>query len=110
LRRNCLLKHAIEGKKEGTMKVTRERGRRHKQLPDTLKEWRGYRKFKEEALDRSLWSTRFGRSCGAVVRHKRMNEYHSREIKKCIKNYISKSDYMTPSLPSPGRRRNGKKV
>jgi len=27
------------------------------------------RNFEENALDRSLWSTRFGRDCGPVVRH-----------------------------------------
>jgi hypothetical protein len=48
--------------------VTGRRGRRHKQLLDGLKEKKGYRKFKEEALDRSLWRTRFERGCGPVVR------------------------------------------
>jgi len=32
LRRNCLLKHVIEGKIEGRTEVTGRRGRRHKQL------------------------------------------------------------------------------
>jgi hypothetical protein len=57
LRRNCLLKHVIEGKIEGTIR----RGRKRKQLLDDLKG-----KRKEEALDRSLWRTRFGRGYGLV--------------------------------------------
>jgi hypothetical protein len=68
LRRNYLLKHAIEGKLEGRREMTGRRGRRSKQLLDGLKEKRGYWKFKEEALDRTLWITRFGRSYGPVVR------------------------------------------
>jgi hypothetical protein len=67
LRRNCLIKHVIEGKIEGTVKVTGRQGRRRKQLLDDLKETRGYWKLKEEALDRTLWRTRFGRD-GLVVR------------------------------------------
>jgi len=37
------------------------RGSRRKQLPDDLKEARRYWKLKEEALDRTLWRTGFGR-------------------------------------------------
>jgi len=33
---NCPRKHVIEGKIEGRIKVTRRRGRRHKQLLDDL--------------------------------------------------------------------------
>jgi hypothetical protein len=36
LRRNCLLKHVIEGKIEGRIEVTGRRGRRRKQLVDDL--------------------------------------------------------------------------
>jgi hypothetical protein len=61
LRRNCLLKHVIEGKLEGRIEMTGRRGRRRKQLLDALKEKRRYWKSKEEALDRTLWRTRFGR-------------------------------------------------
>jgi hypothetical protein len=64
LRRNCLLKHVIEGKLEGTER----RGIRRKQLLDDLKETRGYWKLKEEALNRSVRKTRFGRGYGPVVR------------------------------------------
>ena len=50
------------------MEVTRRRGRRHKKLPDDLKERRGYSHLKEEALDRTMWRNRFGRGFGPVVR------------------------------------------
>jgi hypothetical protein len=55
LRRNCLLKHVIEGKLEGRIEMTGRRGRRRKQLLDDLKENKRYWKLKEEALDRTLW-------------------------------------------------------
>jgi hypothetical protein len=60
LRRNCFLKHVIEGKLEGRMKMTGRRGRRRNQLLDDLKEKRRYRKLKEEALDCAVWRTGFG--------------------------------------------------
>jgi hypothetical protein len=40
LRRNCLVKHVIEGLREGRKEVTGRRRRRRKQLPDDLKETR----------------------------------------------------------------------
>jgi hypothetical protein len=58
----------IEGKLEGRLEMTGRRGRRSKQLLDDLKEKRRYCKLKEEALDRTLWKTRFGRDYGLVVR------------------------------------------
>ena len=51
LGRNCVLKHIIEEKIEGRIGVTGRRGRRRKQLPEDLKERRGYWKLKGEALD-----------------------------------------------------------
>jgi hypothetical protein len=48
--------------------MTGRRGRRCKQLLDDLKEKRRYWKLKEEALDHTLWRTRFGRGYGPVVR------------------------------------------
>jgi hypothetical protein len=60
LRRKCLLKHVIEGKLEGRIEVKGRLGRRRKQQLDDLKEQRRYWKLKEEALDRTLWRTRFG--------------------------------------------------
>jgi hypothetical protein len=68
LRRNCLLKHAIEGKLEGRIEMTGRREKSRKQLLDDLKEKRRYWKLKEEALDRTLWRTRFGSDYGPVVR------------------------------------------
>jgi hypothetical protein len=58
----------IEGKLEGRIEMTERQERRRKQLLDDLKEKRGYWKLKEEALDRTLWRTRFGRGYGPVVR------------------------------------------
>jgi hypothetical protein len=68
VRRNCLLKHVIEGKLEGRIEMTGRRGRRCRQLLDDLKEIRKYWKLKEEALDRILWRYLFGRGYGPVVR------------------------------------------
>jgi hypothetical protein len=68
LRRNCLLKHVIEGKLEGRLEMTGRRGRRRKQLLDDLKEKRRYWKLKEEAPGRILWRSRFGRGYGPVLR------------------------------------------
>jgi hypothetical protein len=64
LRRNCLLKHIIEGKITGR----RRRGRRRKQLLNGLKEGTRYWKLKEEAQDRTLWRSQFGRGYGLVAR------------------------------------------
>ena len=60
-------KYVIEGNIEEREDAGRRR-RRRQQLLDDLKENRRYWKLKEEALDRSLWRTRFGRSYGTVVR------------------------------------------
>jgi hypothetical protein len=68
MRRNCPIKHVIEGKIEGRIDVMGRRGRRRKQLLDDLKERRGVRKLKEEALGCTLRRTRFGRGFGTVVR------------------------------------------
>jgi hypothetical protein len=56
----------IEGKSEGRIEMTGRRGRRRKQLLDDLKEKTRYWKMKE-ALDRTLWRTRFGRGYGPDV-------------------------------------------
>jgi hypothetical protein len=68
LRRNGLLKHVIEGKIEKVAEVMGRRGIIYKQLLDDLKGTRIYWKLKEEALDRTLWRTLFGRGNGPVVR------------------------------------------
>jgi len=66
LRRNCLLKR-LEGKVKGRIKVTGRRGRRRNQLLDDFMEKRGYWKLKEEAQDRNMWRTGFGRGYGLAV-------------------------------------------
>ena len=66
LRRNCFLKIIIKGKIEGT-EVNGRKARRYKQLLDDLNENTEYWKLKEEALDCTVWRTRFGRGCGLVV-------------------------------------------
>jgi hypothetical protein len=48
--------------------VTGRRGKRRGKLLDDLKERRVYSHPKEEALDRTTWRARFGRSFGPVVR------------------------------------------
>jgi hypothetical protein len=53
VRRNCLLKHFIEGKIEVRMEVTGRRGRRRKHILDELKGTREHWKLKE-ALDRTV--------------------------------------------------------
>jgi hypothetical protein len=70
LRRNCLLQQVIEGKirGEGGVEVTGRRGRRRRKLLDELKERREYSHMKEEALDRTIWRTRSGRSFEPVVK------------------------------------------
>jgi hypothetical protein len=65
--RNWLLKEVIEGKIKGRIEVTRRRGRRRKKFLDDLGDRRGYSHLKEEALDRTKWRNRFGRSFGPVV-------------------------------------------
>jgi hypothetical protein len=64
LRRNRL----IEGKIEGRIGAKERQGVRRKQLLDDLEKMREYSKRKEEALNRTLWKTRFGRGYGLVVR------------------------------------------
>jgi hypothetical protein len=68
LGRNCLLQQVIEGKMKRGIEVTGRRGRRRRKLLGDLKERRGYSHLKEEALDRTMWRARFGRSFGPVVR------------------------------------------
>ena len=50
------------------MEVTGSQGIRRKQLLDDLKETRVYWKLKDEAVDYTLWRTRFGIGYGPVVR------------------------------------------
>jgi hypothetical protein len=48
--------------------VTGRRGRRRRKLLDDLKERKGYSHLKEEAVDRTMCRTHFGRGYGPVVR------------------------------------------
>jgi len=64
LRKKCLLKHVINGK----IKETGRRGRRRKQFLGDLKGNRRSCDLKDEALDHTLWRTRFGSVCRLVVR------------------------------------------
>jgi len=55
LRRNCLLKHVIEEKKEGRIDKTGRRGRKYQQTLDDPYESKRCWKSKEEVLDRTIW-------------------------------------------------------
>jgi hypothetical protein len=78
---NCLLKHVIEVKIGGEIEVTGRQERTHKELLDNLKETRGYWKLKEQAPDRTVWRTGFGRGCGPVVRQTaQLNNFQQVEI------------------------------
>jgi hypothetical protein len=68
LLRNCLLQRVIEGKRQGGIELTGRQGRSRRKLLDNLKERRGYSHLNEEALDRTMWTARFGRGFGPVVR------------------------------------------
>ena len=59
------------------IEVKGRQGRRCKQIFDDLKERGRYWELKEEAPDRTVWRTGFGRGCGPVVRQtaKSVNEY-----------------------------------
>ena len=64
----CLLwTHETTLHTERKFSLAARQGRRRKQLPDDLNERRGYLKLKEEALDRTLWRTCFGKDYGSVV-------------------------------------------
>jgi hypothetical protein len=68
LGRNCLLRRVIEGKIQGGIEVAGRQGRRRTKLLDDLKARRGSYHLKEEALDRTMWTARFGGGFGHVVR------------------------------------------
>jgi hypothetical protein len=72
--RNCLIQRVIERKIKEGIEVTGRRGRKRRKLLDDLKERRGYSHLKEEALDRTVWTARFGRGFGPVVRQTTKNE------------------------------------
>jgi hypothetical protein len=57
-------KYVIEGKIKGKIDVTRRQGRRRKEILVDLKVTREYWKLNEEAIDRSVWRTGFGKGYG----------------------------------------------
>jgi hypothetical protein len=65
---NCLLQSIIKINVGGDLEVVRRQGRKRKQLLHDLKETKGYWKLKEEAVYRTVWRTRFGKTYGPVVR------------------------------------------
>jgi hypothetical protein len=65
LRRNCLLQRVIDGKTR-EIEVTGRQGRRRTKLLEDRKERRGYSHLKEEALDRTMWTARFGKGFGLL--------------------------------------------
>jgi hypothetical protein len=56
------------GKIKGGIEVAGRRGRRRRKLLDDPEERRRYFHLKKEALDRTMWTARFGRGFGLVVR------------------------------------------
>jgi hypothetical protein len=68
LRRNYLLRQVIEGKIQGGIQVTGRRERRRRELLDDLTGRSGNSQLKEEVQDRTMWTARFGRGFGPVVR------------------------------------------
>jgi hypothetical protein len=81
------------------------RWRIREQLLDDLKETTSYWKLKEEALDRTVWRTRFGRSCAPVVRQSTewMNEW--RYDKMCVNVSLKLVEAKNKwSYPSPQHR------
>jgi hypothetical protein len=68
--------------------VTGRRGIRRRKLLDDLKERRGYSHLKEEALDRTVWTARFGRGFGPVVRQTAKSVNESSTTFACSKHRI----------------------
>jgi len=68
LRTNCIPKHFIKGKNRRKVSYEGRRGRRRKQLLNDFRKTREYWKLKEKSLDRTLWSTRFGRGYEPAIR------------------------------------------
>jgi hypothetical protein len=58
----------MEEKIKGEIEVTGRRGRIRRKLLDDLKERRGFSHLKEGALYRTMWTARFERGFGPVVR------------------------------------------
>jgi hypothetical protein len=67
LRRTAFYNGLLKERYKGGIKVTERRERKRRKLLDELKERRGYPYWKEEALDRTMWSARFGRGFGPFL-------------------------------------------
>ena len=110
LRRNCLLMGVIEGNIEERIEVTGKSARKRKQLLGDLREKRWYCQFKEEALDNTLWRTRFRRGYGSVVWQttKGMNLLPYLQDSWTVRSVCCRSEYVNilPSLQNiPAIRR-----
>jgi hypothetical protein len=68
LHRSYILQKVIEGKIKGGIEVRGTRGRGFRKLLDDLTERREYSHLKEEGLDRTMLTARFGTSFKPVVR------------------------------------------
>ena len=73
--------------------MTGRRGRRRRKLLDDFKERRGYPHLKEEALDRTIFRTRFGRGFEHVVRQATLMK-----MNPLVRRY---SDHQTAPLSEP---------
>jgi hypothetical protein len=60
LSRNCIAKHVSDVKIEVNTSRMKRREKKRKHMLDDFKEKKVYWILKEEALDRTLWRTRFG--------------------------------------------------
>jgi hypothetical protein len=80
VRRNCRLKHVIQGKIEERVEMTGRRGRRCKLPLGDHKERRRYCELKAEAIDGTVWRTRFGRGYRPVVTRLRSDDDSSAKL------------------------------
>jgi hypothetical protein len=96
-RSTCLLKHVIEGMIEGRIEVKGRQGRKRTQLLCDLKDRRGYCKFKEEVIARSLWSNGFEETADmSQDRLRNKTEIYGRRLLPSL--CIPDSDYLPLSL------------
>ena len=87
LRRNCLVKHIIE-----KSEWKRGRGRSRRQLLHALKEKGRYKDLKEDALDRTVRITPFGRAMDLSKAEYGLNEWMNEWINESISQSISQSN------------------
>jgi hypothetical protein len=108
LRRNCLLKHVIDGNMEWWRVAMERRGSRRKQILDGLKEMSEYWKLKEEALDRSVCRNRFGRGYGHLLRQTR--EWMSIDIVMIYVHFKLQTFIPSPSLVTASKSKRKRNV